>query len=239
MDALPAIQTRKCLDRRSRVRTRAGPDGLKKGRTALFQHPVLAFGFRTTMPASDETPGRSDPPEHLHDHLSALFHRHGIRLAAAELHGIVTGLVAAGTEDAPDRGLVLAGASEGAGAVRDALEGLTESAHRALDSGSLEFRLLLASEDSGIGERVVSLADWCQGFLLGLLDGDGNRIERLPGEAGEAARDIMAISQMSPEIDADLGSPERDLMELEEYVRVGVQLIYEELNPHRHDPPAA
>jgi len=53
----------------------------------------------------------------------------------------------------------------------------------------------------------------------------------LGGDAGEIIRDITRISEA--ELDASLADEEeaRALVEIVEYLRVGVQLVFEELQP--------
>ena len=77
-----------------------------------------------------------------------------------------------------------------------------------------------------------SLADWCRGFLLALLDGERIAVDEFSADAAEVARDLMSVSEL--EADGDGGDSEWDLAEVEEYVRVGVQLIFEELYGDLH-----
>lgn len=104
-----------------------------------------------------------------------------------------------------------------------------DAARHSLREARYDFDLLLPGEDSDIGERTQALADWCRGFILGLLHNDAFTVAQLPGDAGEIARDMLAIGEAEAGA-GDAEEEERALLELTEYVRVGIQLIYEELH---------
>ena len=59
----------------------------------------------------------------------------------------------------------------------------------------------------------------------------------LPGEAGEIVRDLSEITRVGVDAEDSLESNEGAYAELVEFVRVGVQLLFEELEPLRAQPP--
>jgi uncharacterized protein YgfB (UPF0149 family) len=81
------------------------------------------------------------------------------------------------------------------------------------------------------------LSQWCQGFLYGFGTGQANGMtpkeEDLPTNVNEILNDLTHIGRASVEIegDADNESEEEAYAEVVEYVRVGVQLIHDELIP--------
>ena len=96
----------------------------------------------------------------------------------------------------------------------------------------LAFELLLPEEEQPIDARTAALAQWCQGFLYGL----GSRVPdttRLPGDAGEVVRDLGEITRAGINEADSLEANESALTELVEFVRVGVQLVFAELEPVR------
>lgn len=99
-------------------------------------------------------------------------------------------------------------------------------------AGQLEFELLLPDDETPLPERVGALARWCQGYLYGLAQGGLRQIEGLPGDCTEILQDFAQLT--TAHVDRETGEAdepnERDLFELTEYVRVGVQLVHEELN---------
>ena len=63
--------------------------------------------------------------------------------------------------------------------------------------------------------------------MLGLLHSDKLTIDQLPEDGPEIARDILSISEAGPSEGDDAKKDEWALAELQEYVKVGVQLIFE------------
>jgi uncharacterized protein len=97
----------------------------------------------------------------------------------------------------------------------------------------LAFDLLLPEEEQPIDARTAALAQWCQGFLYGL----GSRViqdaSRLPGDAGEVVRDLREITRVGIDDSDSVESNESAFTELVEFVRVGVQLVFAQLEPVR------
>ena len=162
--------------------------------------------------------------------------RAGTECGAAECHGTVCGALCAGA-DGTDAWLThlldqAAGSAEAQRACRRELLKLRDTSRTLLQAGTLEFTPLLPDDDIGLAERTAALGEWCQGFLYGLgLVGDRLHIDALPDEAGEVLRDMGQIAQAGFEGDADDDEDEAAYTEIVEYVRVGVQLLYEELQP--------
>ncbi len=112
------------------------------------------------------------------------------------------------------------------------LELLLHNSVETLHHDQSEFSLLLADDSGGLPLRLQSLADWCGGFLLGLLGKDSFAIDELSADAAELARDMLSVSELEVRREGD--DSEWDLAEVEEYVRVGVQFIFEELYADLH-----
>ena len=93
----------------------------------------------------------------------------------------------------------------------------------------MEFELLLPEDEQPIDARTAALAQWCQGFLYGLGAGAVPDASELPGEVGEIVRDLIEISRAGVDAAQDEESNEAAYAELVEFVRVGVQLLFEEL----------
>jgi uncharacterized protein YgfB (UPF0149 family) len=165
----------------------------------------------------------------------------GAVVALAELHGGVCGALCAGGVDAARRWLLdsLDDAAIGAApaAVADDLEELIGMSVKMLEDAELTFEPLLPSDDAPLSERVEALAGWCQGFLSGVgstapAAADGSA----EGDAlGEILRDFAEISRADFREDEEAGHEQPDfaLAEIHEYVRVSVQLAFEELAPGR------
>lgn len=116
-----------------------------------------------------------------------------------------------------------------------ALEALYDSTAGALSALDMAFQPLLPEDAQPIDERTGALATWCQGFLYGLGSGTGatQDVIDLPGEVGAVVTDIMAISRAVVDPEQAEEENEAAYAELVEFVRVGVQVVFEELAPLR------
>jgi uncharacterized protein len=119
-----------------------------------------------------------------------------------------------------------------------ALEMLYHSTVAALSGTEMEFDLLIPGDDRPIEERAQALTLWCTGFLYGLGTSAADP-QRLPGEIGEIVRDLTQITLADVDVTDSREANESALAELVEFVRVGVQLVFDELEPLRGRHTAA
>ncbi|WP_129775024.1 UPF0149 family protein [Peristeroidobacter soli] len=107
----------------------------------------------------------------------------------------------------------------------------------ALRGEDMEFEALLPDDDVSLATRAAGLSQWCQGFLYGFgTAGPANKMalkqEQLPGNVNEILNDLTHIGRASVELEGDGNESEEEAYaEVVEYVRVGVQLIHDELIP--------
>jgi uncharacterized protein YgfB (UPF0149 family) len=94
-------------------------------------------------------------------------------------------------------------------------------------------QLALPEDEQPLMVRAEALADWCQGFIYGLGIGGMADMDLLPDEAREVMNDLGEISRAYYEDDEDSDTDESAYMEVVEYVRAGVMLIFEELEAER------
>ncbi|HKT74504.1 MAG TPA: UPF0149 family protein [Steroidobacteraceae bacterium] len=106
----------------------------------------------------------------------------------------------------------------------------------ALEGEEMEFDLLLPEDVQPIDARTEALAQWCQGFLYGLGTSALQDASGLPGEVGEIVRDLTEITRVGVDRGQSDESNESAYAELVEFVRVGVQLVFDELGPLRDQP---
>ena len=111
------------------------------------------------------------------------------------------------------------------------LQRLYEETLVGFNSPELDFQLLLPDDDVTLRERAESLADWCCGFLAGLGMGGLPAQDQLSDEVNEVLDDLSEISRVDFELDEPDEEDRFAFEEVSEYVRVGVMLIYEELQP--------
>jgi uncharacterized protein YgfB (UPF0149 family) len=157
---------------------------------------------------------------------------------AAEAHGTLAGCLcgAAGYrfEDWLKEILPEGQASAEHGAT---LEELYTATAGALLQPDMEFDLLLPDDEQALEERTAALAQWCQGFLYGLGAGAIPAAAELPGDVGEIVRDFVEITHAAVDSAQDEEANESAYAELVEFVRVGAQVLFEELAGARR--PAA
>lgn len=156
----------------------------------------------------------------------------GIELSVSEVHGTVVGAIAnhLKTGLTPNLlNLIEPGCDSKEGRLtqlNELLHDLYRENSEVLFESKEGYELLLPDEDEAIGFRVDGLASWCKGYLLGLLYNDRFSVDQLPESAPEIVRDMMEIAEAGAGAEEER---EEDwaLGELEEYVKVGSQLIFE------------
>ena len=102
-----------------------------------------------------------------------------------------------------------------------------------LASDQMDFQALLPDDDEPIAARAEALGQWCQGFLYGLGTQPIPEPDQLPQDAGEVVRDMTALTQVAADSQESDESNEQAYAELVEFVRVGAQLLFDELAPWR------
>ncbi len=156
--------------------------------------------------------------------------------AAAEWHGVLCGLICAGRPTSIDTWYGLAADTKGISTppsepLLTALTQVYSSTQEQLNSASMAFALMLPDDDAALSMRTAALGVWCDGFLYGLSAGGINRESALPEHSAELLADMAEITQVSFTQDSATAEDEYDYNELAEYIRVGIMLINDELNP--------
>jgi uncharacterized protein YgfB (UPF0149 family) len=100
----------------------------------------------------------------------------------------------------------------------------------------MEFDPLLPDDDAPLEDRVEALGAWCQGFLYGYGSATEGRRTPPTGDVAEVLTDLAEISRGGATgLDTE-EVEEGAYTELVEFLRVGVQTIYDEQGDA---PPAA
>ncbi len=174
-----------------------------------------------------------------HDDLANLFLSLGALQPPAELHGYAVGFLSVGGRVERQAWLkhcvelldIEAPNPEDG----DGLFSVYRNAQQSLASEELGLQLLLPGDELDMGQRIVSLGQWVQGFLTGFAmagkqrQSDGGGLESLSAESREALSDLAAIAQVSAD-QGDGEDAEQDFVEICEYVRVVAMTIYLECN---------
>jgi uncharacterized protein YgfB (UPF0149 family) len=183
-----------------------------------------------------------------HDDLDAALRRCGSHWGGAQAHGLLCGRLAVLGADGAGRwrDQVLE-SLDPADALRIecemALDALFQETWRQLVERQSEFDLLLPGETEDAAVRTRALADWCEGFLHGLVSESHSEAvrKRLAAEPlADLIRDMLEITRATVG-DEDEETTESSYTELVEYIRVAAQLAYEQLEDVRGTPlsPAA
>jgi hypothetical protein len=163
--------------------------------------------------------------------VSAALESAGSDLSAAEGHGLLCALLCAAPARSEERWLAEVLPRERGEPVpavdpHGVLRQLREASDAQLAGPDGDLRLLLPGDDAPLAWRAEALAQWCAAFLygLGLAGPEG---EPVTPDVREVLRDLADISRL--EADGDAQEDERAFVEVTEFVRVAVMLVYEEL----------
>jgi uncharacterized protein YgfB (UPF0149 family) len=172
-------------------------------------------------------------------HIQQLLAQERALSEAAEAHGTLAGCLCGASgyrfEDWLREILPDGKASQVAGRQ---LRELYDGTAAALLQPDMELMLVLPDDEEPLSVRTTALAQWCQGFLYGLGAGGIPDPARLEGDAGEVVRDFAEISRADVGAEEDEELNENAYGQLVEFVRVGVQLLFEELGAARQGAPA-
>jgi uncharacterized protein YgfB (UPF0149 family) len=154
----------------------------------------------------------------------------GVQQGGSEVHGLITGLLAAGAKMKASTVLdTLAEWLEADidGAEQAVLLQLYEEISTSLLDTDLGFEPLLPDDDDPVAERTLALGQWSSGFLAGFgLTGRFQEAD-LSDDLRELLADLGKIASLDEEIPDDEDN-EADLVEIVEYVRMSAMLIYTE-----------
>ena len=183
--------------------------------------------------------GRSSEPDFAE--IEEAMRTSGLLGEPAEIHGEFCGLACVmGADAGPAWVATVLAESDGAGGdMRNVLQSLAATTWKALDSGDMELSLLLPCDDEQLETRAESLGLWCQGFMHGLGAGSESGADSpllADGITSEIIADFSQITRAAFTADETEAEGEAAYMELVEFVRVSVQLAFEELYRVRKTP---
>ncbi len=146
---------------------------------------------------------------------------------APEAHGLLTGLACRGVtvQDLQNK-LYLFQLDSDQDSIL--LQGLFELILRDLQSSTLTYRLLLPDDDVSPVIKTDEIANWCGGYMQGFFHDGESAFSGSHETIREILQDIMNMGGLYLE-EASREEAEKSIMEIEEYLRVGVQLIYDEI----------
>ena len=156
----------------------------------------------------------------------------------SELHGLLTGQLAAGVRADAEAWLAMVVAHLDVQAIEDdddkaELVVLYDMVLEQLTEANFGLQLLLPEDDAELAGRTESLGAWCTGFLSGFGLGFDNSKQNISSEITDSMEDLANIAQVSFDAeDEDLteDSAEISYVELVEYVRLAAMMVFAEFN---------
>jgi uncharacterized protein YgfB (UPF0149 family) len=151
---------------------------------------------------------------------------------ASECHGIVCGLICGGInlQDNSWYGVFYDLMNDGIALPIDLKKMLqqvfTETSNEFL-ADDYQVRLLIADDEQYLNERIKSLAEWVESFMVGFAIGNEAK-KTVSSEVKEALADLNQIAKIDTEVE-DGEEAEQFLEEIIEYVRVSAILCFSEL----------
>ncbi len=182
-----------------------------------------------------------------HDELDALLKGCGSSWNAGQAHGLLCSRVSLAGADGASRWIaqVLGDATSDLAQraeCEEMLDALCATTWQQLVERQSEFSLLLPDDNDPASVRTEVMSQWCEGYLHGLVAEKHSEDlkKRLAEEPlADIIKDMLEITRATVGDDVDDNNIDNDLAELVEYLRVAVQLTYEELADFRKlDDPA-
>jgi len=170
------------------------------------------------------------PPDY--EELAGALSDADIEPSAAEVHGMITGAVSVPNARVPGSlffGQAAVKATPEVEAFLRMVAAMQEDVIERLGGSDFEFQLLLPPAEAELSEQVDALAAWARGYLLGLAASGITDAKRLEGEAGEFLLDVTRIGEAEMDDDETIEQQEREFAEIVEYLRAGVQMVFDAL----------
>lgn len=161
-------------------------------------------------------------------------------VSAAEIHGVCCAMLVVDQATAPEvwLGHVLQGDTPTVylQETRNLLHQLFAATREQMNDSGMGFELFLPQDDD-LAAQFEATQEWCQGFGYGLAAAGIRDMKKLPADSREWAEDVVRIGA-SGEFDLDNAEEsENALTEILEYLRVGVLMMNEEMQPMKAVPP--
>ncbi len=174
-----------------------------------------------------------------YDRLVELYAQYDMTPSASEVQGMLTGLIATGSDAKSNELMILMSdlAYDGQGLpveLENLLQQQAEEIEHSLGDEDLGYRLLLPEDTTPLSDRLSALAGWVNAFLVGYGVNQEN-MTSLSGDLKEAIEDMVELAKIEFTDDGD-EEEERAYTEIVEYLRVSAMMCYAELG--RNELPA-
>ncbi|MEH0873633.1 YecA family protein [Pectobacterium cacticida] len=168
-----------------------------------------------------------------YEDLNQLLNWQQVALTAAEMHGLICGMLCGGNHDDSWRTLVFELTNDGMAftqTLSQPLQNLYQTTREMLEDDGFLFQLFLpddAQDNVTVFDRADALAGWVNHFLLGIGVVQPT-LNKAQGELKEAIEDLRNIAQLGYDEEEDQEELEQSLEEVIEYVRISAILCHNE-----------
>ncbi|MGM0525181.1 MAG: UPF0149 family protein [Pseudomonadota bacterium] len=175
------------------------------------------------------------PTRFNYDRLAEMLGQYEMTPSAAEVQGMLTGLIASGTAAESEELMTLMTDLAYDGnplptELKHLLQQQAEEVQASLSDRDMGYQLLLPEDNAPLADRVQALAGWVQAFLVGFGVNQAN-VGNTSGDLREALDDMIEISKL--EFDVEEGDDaERAYFEVAEYLRISAMMCFTELGRH-------
>ena len=119
--------------------------------------------------------------------------------------------------------------------IEEALIELHHTTCQQLTDTDMVFYPYVLDEDESVEEKVMSLAFWCQGYVVGFSNYGAKLKLKVTDEVKEIILDLTKVSQMTIDKQTKENDNEAFYMEILEYVRMAVIHIHYEYATHMQE----
>lgn len=199
-------------------------------------HDTMIYVSKNRECVAMMEPGQHELPDYAE--AAAALRRGGLVQSPAEVHGFALGLYVAAVPEPravwqQELYSTLDPADVLAGECRLVLDKVFDSVFAMAPDEPLQLRLLLPEGIEVSRAHLAAVRDWCQGFLFGFgLGGEALRA-RLSEEAQGLLRDLAQFTRLDTEDVENDAENQSALIEIEEYLRVGVMLLCDDVGSDR------
>ena len=166
--------------------------------------------------------------------LEQALNKTALKLHPSQVHGLICGILCGHPNGRTTAWEELITGGKDPVKTHSLLQGLYDISAKQLDEFLFEFDLMLPANSEDLPLRAEALTLWCQGILTGLKLAQVQIVDRDQGEITEAIDDLIEIAKMNYEEVVASEEDESAYVELVEYVRMAVILIYQDI--HKKEP---
>lgn len=176
------------------------------------------------------------PTRFNYDRLAELFAQFDMTPSAAEVQGMLTGLIATGTRADSDDLITLMtdlayDSNTMPGELKNLIREQAAEIEVALADRDMGYQLLLPDDNVPLRERLQALSGWVQSFLVGFGVNQAS-IANASGDLREALDDMIEIAKLDFD-DKENDEAERGYFEVAEYLRISAMMCFTELAGHK------